>query len=183
MEINRRSFVLTTILVAILSFTCGYAVQNRWFTPHQDPKIQTNVIVQVEDGVGTRDILVGNTITNWGENLTRDIFYNTTAFSEDLDNIALGNQSSTIATSTSLDQEGDRKDVGAAGGANMTAWINGGDAALNVTYKFTSPTFACNATALHTQNSGENAYAIATFTQQSGTYNITITWTITYDGN
>lgn len=152
------------------------------FGSHQDMGPKANVHVRIQNSMGTHDVLVGNTITNFGENLTRQPFYNGTGPS-DLDFIAIGNFSGTASTSNVLSEEGTRKDAGSHAGANITDWMNGGDAAFNVTYKFTTPAFACNATALHTLATGNNAYAIATFTQQSGTYNITITWTITYNGN
>lgn len=179
--------LLVIVLGAILLTTLAtYQTTVFILTPptgdHKDPQIKTNVHVYVQDAFGTRDVLVGNTITNFGENLTRQPFWNGTGPS-DLDCVAIGNFSGTIATSTALSQEGAREDAGSHAGANMTDWMNNGDPAFNVTYQWIEPAFSCNATALHTLSTGNNAYAIATFSQQSGTYNITITWSITYDGN
>ena len=169
-----------SLIISVLLFTL--TLDRIYVNEHMDPRVTANVYVTVSDSMGTYDIELGNTITNFGENLTRQPFYNGTG-PGDLDYIALGNFTGTAATSNVLTQEGARGHAGSHAGANMTDWMNGGDAAFNVTYQWIEPTFTCNATALHTLATGNNAYAIATFAQQSGTYNITITWTITYNGN
>lgn len=158
---------------------------------HREPKVSANVYVSYETvGGGRADLLVGNLVTDIGDNYVRDIvgFNNVTGHNATI-YIALGNTTGPLASDTQLDAEIPINDQYSRGTGIAVAWMNGTNYAFNVTLSFTmaNVTNTVNATSLHwnpTINSADNVFAIAylggpnTFNPPSD--NCTITWVITF---
>lgn len=184
MEISRKKFVLTIALVAIVAFVNGYAIQNYLLKPHQPMRAKANVFITIQTEMGTYHLLESNKITDIGENATR---YGVCGAAVDVKYISLGN--STIEqTNTKLDSEADTAGATRAAGTR-SFWISGGDYAFNVTKKFTfTGTITLNATGLHwsgESKSDGNLFALASFTQTTfqNNWNLTITWSVVFNGN
>lgn len=185
---------LSLMITFLIGFVAGY---NVLFTGHQDPTFSMNVFVVHESVNGKEEIPTGNVITNIAEWTIRNFlaFGNATAGTAEIGTnqtkyIALGNATS-AATLTQLTTECVNGTAGAFGRAlsTVTAWVNGTDAAYNVTHTFTqNATETINACGLHwfgTASSDNNLFACAAITQTafaSGD-NCTITWVITIDAN
>lgn len=175
---------ISFVIGALLPY--GY---NQIVPSHRNPRARTNVYVFRETPQGTDLIYAGNTITDIGEQYARNIlgFDNVTNWNA-TKYIALGN--STIGqTKTKLDTEATGTGFDRAIGT-VVSWTSSGDAAYNVTHKFTaSGNIAINASALHwsgQKNSNNNCFALASLgSSQSfqNNWNCTIVWVIVYDFN
>lgn len=182
-----KRYLAFTIVLSVLMFSLGFALNPILTVSHQVPTARANVYVMVETPEG-REIFVGNTIADICERDVRNIlgFRNGSAVAYKY--IALGN-SSIAQTKTKLDTEatttGFARDLG-----TVTAWQSGADYAFNVTKKFTATgTIAVNSASLHwnaTGNSDNNLCALASLggTQSfSNLWNATITWVIVCNFN
>lgn len=157
---------------------------------HREPKVDANVYMVSETIGGRSERLVGNLVTDIGDNYVRDIlgFNNVTGHNATI-YIALGNTTGPLAADTQLDEEIPINDQYSRGTGTAVPWMNGTNYAFNVTLSFTmaNVTNTVNATSLHwspTINSADNMFAEA-YLGGSNTFNppvdnCTITWVITF---
>lgn len=187
-EINNKLFALILISACLSSSIVTYAVTSGYFT-HQNPQAKDNVYVFKESPEGIDLIGSGNLITDIGERYVRNILgFDNVSSNNATKWISLGN-SSIVATNTKLDTEATATGFTRALGA-VTAWVNSGDYAYNVTKKFTATgNIRINATALHwnsTSNSDGNAFAMASlggYEDFENNWNCTIVWVVTWNAN
>lgn len=186
MKLSKARLALVIALTAFLSIGTTYAWQNGFFVIHIDghrnPQIRTNVCVTIETKLGVSELATSNNISDYGEQLVRDIFSGG-GTAEKWDYIAYGNLSGTGHNAkTALDSQNARHQ------GTIVNWTNSGDYALNCTYKKTfSSTVRINGTALHHNSTGNSAVALTNFPGGGVTFNnndnCTITWVITFDAN
>lgn len=191
MQVNKKSFILSLVLVALLSFSVGYGLQNRLLA-HKNPQPEVNLWVFKETPEGITTLVGGNIITDLAERNMRNVhgFDNETDYITKW--ISLGN-STILQTKTKLDDEAL---VGDGGGGfvraegSVVAWVNGGDFAYNVTKKFTAlGNIAVDAAGLQwlvTSGSDNNLFALASLggTQSfQNNWNCTIRWVVTWNAN
>lgn len=167
-------YIVSIMLTGVIAYHLAPNIKG--MLEHQDTSIKTNVYVAIQNSFGVEQLDLGNVITDYGENITRN-FFSGNGTVDNLDYIGIGNASPPLTGKTVLDSETSRLQ------GTIVNWTNGGDYALNVTRQFVSVTATTNGTALYTGPTGNNTYAMANYAQQAGTYNITIVWVITYDGN
>ena len=184
-----ENHIFTLALVAV--FLCGsittYAFQE-WLTiqiMQQNPTGEANVEYVFECFDGTRIIHKHNVITDISENHTRNAF--AYGNEQNASCLTVGNASGTLQTKTVLDAVYDDPTDGQYIYPTPTIWLNSGDAAYNVTFKWTfEETVNLNSSALYLGNT-TYAYAIAQFPAGSQGFssgeNLTVTWTVTYDAN
>ena len=184
MEISKKKFALALFLCAVIGTVGGYGIQNVYFGSRHQPMIPSaNVFLTIQTEMGTYDILVGNIITDYGENATR---YGMSNVAFDAKYIALGN-STIVQTKTKLDTEASTLGADRIVGTK-THWTSSGDYAFNVTKKFTfTGDITLNATALCCSDVTDtgDAVSMASFTQTAfaNNWNLTITWTWVFNGN
>lgn len=175
---RNKLWILSLILVALVAGTIGYYV-----IPQVTIKrLRANVFIGYELFDGGAQMQMPNVITNIGEqqirarcstNGTYVAFYW----------ISIGNATGTLQTKTQLDAQYSR-----AYGA-IVEWTNGGDAAFNVTYKWTfTGTVNLDAAGSHWAGSGDsNMAAIANFPTGAQTFNsgenLTVRWVWTFNAN
>ena len=193
MKLNKL-YASVLVLVALASFSMGYAVQTGVFE-HGHGKAVANLYIFTEqanaDGTVYRGaLLIGNSLTAIGEQYAESWLggcgsLNTTARNA-TQWISWGNSS--IATSkTKLDTEATNAGFGRALATVSAAWQNGGHYARNFTITITATaTINLNACGLHwsgTASSDSNLYALAALPQAT-TFNLndnaTALWIITY---
>jgi len=187
MEISKKKFVWALFLCGVIGGAWGmvgsYVIQNNFSSRHQPMIPSANVFLTIQTEMGTYDLMTGNIITDIGENATR---YGLENVARDVKYIALGN--STIdQTKTKLDTEASTLGADRIEGTR-TDWTSSGDYAFNVTKKFTfGGDITLNATALHWSDvtDTEDAYALASFTKTAfaNNWNLTITWSVIFNGN
>lgn len=185
MEISKRKFALTIVLLLIMGMASGYAIsQIEVVTVKKQTTLKANVFLVYELFDGKTTLEVPNAITNIGENETRDRFSeNCTTTDYALYWISIGNVSGTLTTKTQLDSQYKREK------GSIAEWTNAGDSALNCTYKFQfTETQNINGAGWHWDGTGNNnMYAVANFPTGAQTFingeNLTIRWIGTYNGN
>jgi hypothetical protein len=183
-EISGKLFMVILAVCIVSSFAVGLTFQNILFPAgrHKPQHVGANVFVTVETPMGVQAVSVGNVITDIGEQEAAKRFqstgtYNATKY------ISIGN-ATVSQTLTKLTVEFDRQE-----GTVSNLWIYNGDAAFNVTKKFTfTGTVTLNAVGIHwnpTVGSDGNMYACANFQQTTfgANWNLTITWILVFDGN
>lgn len=174
-------------LIIVATFLLGLTIGD--LTRHHNPTLEANVFVCIDRIEGSEDLYSGNVITDIGEHYVANIIgWNNVTNHNETKWIATGN--STIAqTKTKLDTEATTAGFTRALATISNKWISGGDVAVNYTYKFTSTaSITVNAVALHwngVSNSDNNCFALAAITQTTfptGS-NMTVVWSIIYNGN
>ena len=183
MEISRKRFVAVVLMVAVASALGTYVVMDYSWTQslHHNPTLKANVFIIFETASGKDEFATGNVITNIGENYTRCAFSRGGTWSK-VEYISIGNATAS-ASLTQLTTEYDRKQ------GTIAEWVNNGDYAFNVTYKWTfSSTVTLNCAGAHWGSSGDgNLYAVANFPSGAQTFNsgdnCTVKWVFTYDAN
>jgi len=185
--LNREKAKTLTIFV-LLAFLIAIYLPMRPQNRHQSPSVSANIYILKESTSGTDVLYVGNTITDIGERMLRNLigFANQTQYT--CKEISLGN-ATVVQTLTKLTTEATNLGFDRHTGTVIT-WINSGDYAFNVTYKFTATgNIAINAAGLHwnaTDNTDNNMFAAASLggTQafQNG-WNCTAIWSITINAN
>lgn len=144
--------------------------------------------VTIEDNTGLHEILVGNVITNLGENQTGIRCFDNATY-VGCQWISLSNDATPVQTWTKLPNETTTLGAGRNKATLSAAWMNSNDYSRNITKKFTftgSIQLQCaGAQWSPTASSDNNLYACAAFTQTTfeANWNLTITWAFTYNGN
>lgn len=189
-QCKKRNVLFTTFMIFALagSFCVGFLFAPN-FSPHKNPQIQWNVYA-FSDGILIGEA-AGNLITDIGEAWLRDWAGSSAGNTTSRDGaryISLTNTGSPAADWTKLNSEVTANGFDRNEGT-VTWWTNSGDAAFNVTKTFTATGTQQLQTAglnwVATDDSDNNLFAAATFTQT--TFNagdtLTITWVITFDAN
>ncbi|MDH7607712.1 MAG: hypothetical protein QHH12_08185 [Candidatus Bathyarchaeota archaeon] len=138
--------------------------------------------------MGTYDIPTFNVITNLGENETATR-HRVGASYVAVKYISLSNDASASQTWTKLPNEANTYGATRAEGTVSNLWLYNGDAAYNVTKKFTfTGDITLQAVGAHwdgTPLSNNNMYSCANFAQTTfgNNWNLTITWVFVFDGN
>lgn len=178
-------------IVALLFGVFGFVAKDYYV--HRDPSVQANVYFY--EGTGVNQQLVaesGNLITDIGENFARDVlgFNNVTDHNATI-SVSTGNASSITAALTKLDTEATSDGFERVDG-NVTAWVNSGDYAFNVTAAFdASGTITVDSVGLHWSNvsdSDNNMFAASFITdgtdhQFPAASRLTVVWVITVNAN
>ena len=187
--ISRKKFVLAIVLCFVIAFSSGYVIQNVVLTGHPpSAKATANVYVTIQTEMGIQDIPVTNLITDIGENQTAtrnrvDDTYVAVKY------ISLSDDAGASAAWTKLPTEATTLGAERAVGTVSDLWLYSGDAAYNVTKKFTFTgeiTLKCaGANWNATPESDDNLYAAANFAETTfqANWNLTITWVFVFDGN
>ena len=187
MELSRKKLFLAVALCLIIGTVNGYAISKIAFVSYYHPMTPTaNVFVTVQTEMGTYDLMNHNVITNIGENQTGyRMGINGTHVQTRW--ISLGNATADAAL-TKLTTEATT--LGAD--RHLGTYINytsGGDFAFNVTNKFTfTGDISLGCAGLHwsdVDDSDNNMFACADFTQTAfaNNWNLTITWSVVFNGN
>jgi hypothetical protein len=143
--------------------------------------------VTIETDMGISDIPICNLITDIGENQTATR-NRVGATYVAVKYISLGNATA-AAGLTKLTTEATTLGAERAEGEVSNLWLYSGDAAYNITKKFTFTgditLNACGGHWLVTGDSDGNMYSVANFAQTAfaTSWNLTITWVYVFDGN
>lgn len=182
---DKLKFLGILAISVLISFSLGYSLKTTF--QHKTPKASVNVFIFHESTNGIAVIPVGNLITDIGETFIRDSVSGPDAQSI-TDYISLSNDATPLVSWTKLPNEVNANGFARAQGA-VTNWTYSGDAAYNVTHKFTATdaqTLQCaGLNWASTPESDNNLFAAAAFTQTAFTSgdNCTIVWMIVFDAN
>jgi len=188
MEMSKRKFAFAILLCFVIAFSSGYLIQTNYFKGPSRSKPSANVFITVESPMGIYDIPVCNLITNIGENETATR-QRVGATYVAVKYISLSNDASASVTWTKLPNEATTLGAARAEGTVSALWLYNGDAAYNVTKKFTFTgdiTLQCAGSNWSpTGGSDGNLYSAANFasTAFANNWNLTITWVFVFDGN